>query len=131
MKTMPNSTKDEKFRWIRPILDREAAIKDMVKVSPFAERTLKYWLAPYQTCGIDGLENKSTRPKSHPRETPIRIKENVIDLRKKTKLSALKLHWKLEREYIHIHPRTIGKILKREGLTRKYRSRKEGFRWES
>jgi len=45
MKTMPKSTKEEKFRWIKPILDKEISIKDMVKVCPFSERSLKYWLA--------------------------------------------------------------------------------------
>jgi len=29
MKTMPNSTKEEKYRWIKPILDKEITIKNM------------------------------------------------------------------------------------------------------
>jgi len=42
MKTMPNSTKKEKYRWIKPILDDQITIKNMVKVYPFSERALKY-----------------------------------------------------------------------------------------
>ena len=42
---MPNSTQEEKYRWIKPILDEEITIKDMAKVCPFSERALKYWLA--------------------------------------------------------------------------------------
>lgn len=129
MKTMPKSTKEEKYRWIKPILDREIYIKDMAKVSPFSERTLKYWLAKYKRYGMDGLENKSTRPKTNPKETPIRIKERVLELRSRTNLSAIKLHWKLEKENIFIHERTIGKILKKENLTRKYRTRKIKYRY--
>lgn len=121
---MPKSTKEEKFRWIKPILDREITIKNMVKVCPFSERTLKYWLADYKRFGIDSLENKSKRPKTNPKETPIRIKERIIELRKETKLSAIKLHWKLEKEGISIHERTIGKLIKKENLTRKYRVKK-------
>jgi hypothetical protein len=124
MKTMPNSTQEEKYRWIKPIPEGAITIKDMTKVCPFSERALKYWLANYRKLGLAGLENKSTRPKTHPRETPIRIKERIIELRKEKKKCALKLKWDLEEEGINIHFQTIQKILRIEGLTRKYRTRK-------
>jgi len=124
MKTMPNSTQEEKYRWIKSILTDEITIKNMAKVCPFSERALKYWLAAFRKSGLAGLKNKSTRPKAHPRETPIRIKERVIELRKQKKKCALKLSWELQDEGIKIHHRTIGKILKVEGLTRRYRTRK-------
>ncbi|MDD5750829.1 MAG: helix-turn-helix domain-containing protein, partial [Candidatus Pacebacteria bacterium] len=69
---MPKSTKEEKYRWIKPILDKEVSIKNMAKVSPFSERTLKYWLATFRKQGMEGLENKSRRPKTNSKETPIR-----------------------------------------------------------
>lgn len=53
MKIMPKSTKEEKFRWIKPILDKEISIKNMVKVCPFSERSLKYWLAAFNESGIN------------------------------------------------------------------------------
>jgi transposase len=86
MKTMPNNTKEERFRWIKPILDKEITIKQMVKVCPFSERTLKYWLSGYRKYGLSGLTDKSKRPKSQFNETPIRIKERIIELRNETKL---------------------------------------------
>ena len=100
MKTMPKSTKEEKYRWIKPILDKEISIKKMVKVCPFSERTIKYWLSAFKKYGCDGLENKSTRPRTNPKETPICIKEKIIELREETRLSAIKLHWKLQKENI-------------------------------
>lgn len=124
MKTMPNSTKEEKYRWIKPILDKEISIKDMAKVCPFSKRALNYWLAAFRKYGMDGLENSPTRPKSHPRETPIRIKEKIIELRRDKKECAKKIAWDLEDEGIKIHKRTIGKIIKKEGLTRRYRTKK-------
>lgn len=125
---MPNSTQEEKYRWIRPILEGEISCRDMAKVCPFSERALKYWLALYRRHGLAGLQNRSTRPKTHPKETPIRIKERILELRKEKKRCALKLGWELEDEGIKIHHRTIGKILKVEGLTRRYRTRK--IRWK-
>src|SRR3989344_2729066 len=125
MKTMPHSTKQEKFRWIKPILDKEISTKDMVRVCPFSERSLKYWLAAFKEFGIDGLENKPRRPKTNPNETPIRIKERIVELRKDKKQCALKIMWDLEDEGITVHYQTIQKIIRVDGLTRKYRPRKQ------
>ena len=121
---MPNSTQEEKLRWIKPILDDQISIKNMARVCPFSERAIKYWLVAYKKYGLPGLQNKSTRPKTHPKETPIRIKERIIELRKEKKQCALKLKWDLEEENIRLHHNTIGKIIRNEGLTRKYRTRK-------
>lgn len=126
---MPDTIAEERYRWIKPILAKEISIKNMAKVCPFSERTIKYWLSSYRALGMKGLEVKSRRPKSHPEDTPIRIKERAIELRKETKLGALKLKWKLEKENIRIHERTIGKIIKQEGLTRKYRVRKIQYKY--
>ncbi|HDZ54515.1 MAG TPA: hypothetical protein ENI19_02375 [Candidatus Nealsonbacteria bacterium] len=45
----------------------------------------------YKIYGEEGLEPKSTRPKTNPKETPIRIKERIIELRKEKKQCALKV----------------------------------------
>ena len=128
-KTMPKSTRDEKYRWIKPILDKEISIRQLAKVAPFSERAIKYWLASYRELGIKGLDNKSTKPKSQPKETPIRIKERIIELRKENKLCAQKLWYKLKKEDIKIDVRTIGKIIKAEKLVRKYRIRKLQYKY--
>jgi len=129
MKTMPNNTQEEKYRWIKPILDKEITIKQMIMVCPFSERSLKYWLANYRKHGMNGLSNKSTKPRSHPNETSIREKERIIEMRKDTKLCAQKLNYKLKKEGISIGTRTVGKIIKQEGLVRKYRTRKLKYKY--
>lgn len=128
-KIMPNSTQEEKLRWIKPILDKKITIKNMSLVCPFSERAIKYWLSSYKKYGFKGLINKTTRPKTQPNETPIRIKEKVIEVRKDTKKCAIKLKWQLQKEGINIHERTIGKILKTEGLVKKYRTRKIKYKY--
>jgi hypothetical protein len=128
-RTMPQSTKEEKYRWVRPILNKEISIKQMVKVCPFSERTLKYWLSNFRQGGLEALENRSTRPKNHPEETPIRIKERIIELRKDTGLCAKKLNYKLAKEKIIVSDRLIGKVLKTENLVRKYRIKKLKYKY--
>lgn len=126
---MPKSTQEEKYRWIKPILDKHITIKNLSRVCPFSERTIKYWLANYRKYGLAGLENKSRRPKTCPNETPIRTKERIIELRNDSKLCAEKLNFKLKKQGIVIHTRTIGKIIKIEGLVRKYRIRKLKYKY--
>lgn len=112
-----------------PIANKELKLKDVAKVCPHSRRSLERWTALYKIYGEEGLIPKSTRPKSHPNETTIRIKERIIELRKKTKKCALKLKWQLEKENILLHKNTIHKIIKNDGLVRKYRVRKLKYKY--
>ena len=125
---MPKDIKEERLRWVLPIFNKEVKLKDVAKVCPYGKRTLERWVADYKEYGEEGLEPKSTRPKTNPNETPIRIKERVIELRKETGLCARKLNWKLEKENIVLHENTVHKFIKKEGLVRKYRVRK--LKWK-
>jgi len=126
---MAKTIKEERLRWVLPIVHGEVRLVDVAKVCPHGKRSLERWVALYKADGEDALEPKSTEPKTQPKETPIRIKERVIEIRKKTKKCALKIHWQLQKEGIEIDERTIGKILKKEGLVRKYRVRKITYKY--
>jgi len=126
---MSKNIKEERYRWISPILDKEVSIVNLVKVCPYSESSLKRWLKAFRKGGIDALEPKSTQPKTSPQETPIWIKERVIELREETGLCAKKLHWRLAKQGLAVPVSTIGKILKDEGLTRKYRVKKIKYKY--
>ena len=112
-----------------PIAYRQVRLVDVAKVCPHSKRSLERWLAQCRKHGDWSLEPKSTEPKTQPNETPIWIKERVIEVRRKTKKCAKKIHWQLEKEGIEIHERTIGKILKKENLVRKYRKKKIVYKY--
>lgn len=126
---MAETINEERVRWVLPLAEGRTNINEVMKVCPHGKRTVERWLAAYRQGGERALEPHSTRPKTSPKETPIRIKEQVIALRKRKKLCALKLHWKLEKQGIKIHERTIGKILKAEGLVRKYRVKRVKYKY--
>ncbi|MFA4881175.1 MAG: integrase core domain-containing protein [Candidatus Doudnabacteria bacterium] len=121
---MPKDIKEERLRWVLPIANKQIKLTDSAKICEYGKRTLERWVAEYRKHGEAGLEPKSTRPKTNPNETPIRIKERIIELRINKKQCAKKIGWDLEEENIEIHYNTIGKIIRVEGLTRKYRTRK-------
>ena len=83
---MAKTIKEERLRWVLPIIQKEIKLVDVVKVCPYGKRSLERWTAAYKKENEIALEPRSTRPKTHPIETPIFIKERVIALRKKTRL---------------------------------------------
>lgn len=126
---MAQTIQEERWRWIAPIINKEMKMVYVARVCPHSVRSLKRWKKMYEEQGMNGLTPKSTEPKRQPNETPIRIKEEVIALRKKTSLCARKLHWRLEKQGLVVPERTIGKILKDEGLVRKYRVKKVKYKY--
>ena len=126
---MATTIKEERLRWVFPIVKKEIKLVDVAKVCPYSQRSLERWLAVYKKHGEESLEPKSTEPKTQPKETLISIKERVVEIRAKTKKCALKIHWQLEKEGVTIHERTIGKILKKEKLTRKYRVKRIKYKY--
>lgn len=126
---MSKTIKEERLRWIIPIYEGKITITRASAVCPYSKRSLERWLSVFRSGGENALEPKSTRPKTNPNETPIRIKEKIIETRRGTEKCALKLKWQLQKEGIRIHERTIGKIIKSEGLVRKYRVRKVKYKY--
>lgn len=126
---MSETIKEEKLRWVLPIINKQLKLVDVCKVCPHGKRSLERWVSQFKKHGEAGLEPKSTRPRSNPKETSIRIKERVIELRKETKRCSLKLKWRLEDEGIILHKNTIQKIIKKEGLVRRYRVRKLKYKY--
>lgn len=126
---MATTIKEERLRWVIPIWKSEVKLIEVAKVCPYSQRSLERWLSLYCKQGSEALEPKSTEPKRYRVETPIQIKEKVIEIRKRTKKCALKIHWQLEKEGIKIHERTIGKILRKENLVRRYRVKKIKYKY--
>lgn len=126
---MAKTIKEERLRWVLPIIQKEVQLVDVARVFPHGKRTLERWVAAYKKYGDQGLTPRSTAPKTHKNETSIRIKEHVIDVRKETRKCALKVHWQLKKEGLIVPTRTIGNILKREGLVRKYRIKRVRYKY--
>lgn len=122
---MPNNEAEERYRWIAPILKGKITIEEALKVIPFCERTVKYWLSAYREDGIDGLRDESRAPHSCPWTTPQEAKNKVLELRKDFHVGGKKIFWKMQKLGFNIKERTVNKILENAGLTRRYRTRRK------
>jgi len=127
---MSKTIKEERLRWVLPVFKKEVKLVDVAKISPYSKRSLERWLANYRKYGDKGLVPLSTSPKTSPlNETPIRVKERIIEERKRANLCAKKIHWRLKKEGLSVPVRTIGKIIKQEGLVRKYRVKRIKYKY--
>ena len=127
--SMSKTIKEERLRWVLPIVRGEIKVKVAARICPYSKRSLERWVAVYKQHGAARLAPKSTARKTQEYETPIRLKEHIIELRIRTKKCALKLHWQMKKEGLVVPPRTIGEILKREGLVRKYRIKRIKYKY--
>lgn len=52
---MVKTIKEERLRWVLPIVRKEFKLKDAAKVCPHSKRGLERWVALYKTKGAAGL----------------------------------------------------------------------------
>src|SRR5271163_188391 len=116
-----SSVMDERMRFI---LEQEGGLDtmtDLCEAYSIARETGYYWLRRYREGGVAALEDRRRAPRQHPNQTPEKIQEAVLALRR------AHMSWgprKLKRVLWEKEPRrewpassTIGAMLAREGLT--------------
>ena len=122
---MPSTKQQVRYQWIKPILENQLSIEQIVKVCPFSERTIKYWLKRFREKGIEGLIDKSMVPFNQPTKTKDEIVSKVLEIKESTELGGKKIYWELEKQGIGISERTINRILRKHGKTRSYEPKRE------
>ena len=115
-----SSVVDERMRFV---LEHERGLHtmtDLCAVYDIARETGYYWLRRYQQGGLEALQDRDRAPERHPNQTPERIEEVVLQLRRAhMRWGPRKLKRVLERETPQTAwpaASTIGTLLAREGL---------------
>src|SRR5215467_5675498 len=129
-----SSVVDERARFV---LEHERGLHtmtDLCEVFGIARETGYYWLRRYQQGGLEALRDQNRAPERHPNQTPERIEQAVLKLRRAhMNWGPRKLKRVLEREAPESSwpaASTIGALLAREGLVvpRKKRRRAPPYR---
>jgi len=63
---MAQTIKEERLRWVLPIVRGEMRLVDVAKVCPHSKRSLERWVAVYKRDGDKALEPKSYHTKDKP-----------------------------------------------------------------
>ena len=74
---MPETKQQVRYQWIRPVLEKQVSVANVVRASPFSKRAIQYWLARYHAYGIEGLKDTSTKPHHILHQTPTHIEERI------------------------------------------------------
>lgn len=71
------------------------------------------WWARYRDEGLEGLRDRSSRPRSCPHQTPARVERRIVDLRKSRKLGPARLAG-----IVGVPASTVHRVLVRAGVNR-------------
>lgn len=127
--TLPKDAAEERLRWISPYFSSQRSLKEIAEIAPFSYRTLKRWVKLYKVKGLEGLVPESRRPNHHPREYSDYLVEKVRKLRMETGLGPDVLAILLQREGLKVSHSGLGKLLKREKLSRKRKRLEPKEKW--
>ena len=122
---------DVRFRLqaVRQYLEGNVRTGDLCRVLGISERTLRRWWRRYEEGGVGGLQYESRRPERSPRQTPTRIEDRILRMRRKHPTwGAKRIHAHLARRGVAIHWRTVHSVLARNGLMVRVRKKPQAYR---
>jgi|TARA_Y100000294_G_scaffold115019_1_gene106719 transposase InsO family protein len=90
-----------------------------------SRKTFYKWYGRYRDSDRDfhALKDRSRRPHSHPRSVPKLVVQRILALRRKTRYGPRRLAYYLAQEGIQISVYGVYRVLQREGIVKKRRSR--------
>jgi transposase InsO family protein len=118
---------DQRIHFISDYLKKVHTVNGLCSLYGISRKTGYKWIKRYEEHGAEGLKEGSRRPLHCPHQTPYRVRQAVIALRKKYSWGPKKLRHILEKQ----HPAwdiparsTVCDILRKEGLVPKRRVRR-------
>jgi transposase InsO family protein len=119
MPWLETDVRDQRIRFVIAATRPEADITATCRAFGISRTTAYKWLGRHEAGGsVVGLADRSRRPHRSPQRTAARTTARVIALRARYGWGGAKLATILEAEGIRLAPRTIDRIIAREGLTR-------------
>jgi len=97
---------------VRRVLEQAEPAKETAEIFGVSVRTVYKWLRRYRECGVEGLQDRSSRPQRCPCRTPAAQLKRIERLRRHG-LTAWEISQKLS-----IPPSTVARWLRRRGMGR-------------
>jgi transposase-like protein len=89
------------------------AVAHVAREMGISRPTAHKWWRRWRTEGLDGLVDRSSRPKSCPHQTSLAVEAQIAELRKELKLGPARIGYRLG-----VAPSTVHNVLVRLGLNR-------------
>lgn len=119
---------DQRTQFIAEYLDEDLSISELCDLFNVSRKTGYKWIGRYERDGARGLEARNSKPRSCPHQTAESLVNALVEARKHHPWwGAKKLLWhvsKAHRDWPWPAPSTVSEILRREGLVRQPRYRR-------
>lgn len=92
---------EQRYQAVLAVIADGLSVKQAAEKTGVSRQTLHAWLARYEASGLEGLADRSHRPRSCPHQMPAVVEAVVLELR---------------REQRYWGPRRIGQEIERRGL---------------
>ena len=99
-------------------VDRGRPICHVAAEAGIARQTLGYWYARWVREGEAGLQDRSSRPRRSPHQTPVEVEKVVCQMRRDRKVGPVQLVGELAKKGIITNASTVYRILERHGISR-------------
>ena len=99
-----------RLRLARLIVEKNWTLRRAAERWNCSVSTAKRWADRYRAHGVDGMADRSSRPRTSPRRTPTRVERRVLGLRVARRWGPARIAYRLG-----MHPSTVHKILRRYG----------------
>ena len=120
---------DQKLMFLGDVLRDQDSFSGLCRRYGISRKTGYKWLERYRRSGLDGLNDRSSRPHGHPCRVPHAIRQEIAHLRTQGQLTlgAKKIQAKLRERHPDLEPpaiSTINKVLSQAGLSGRRRKRR-------
>ncbi|MCD0245715.1 IS481 family transposase [Xanthomonas melonis] len=97
---------------VQRIVEHGLRVEEAAHASGVSVRTAYKWLARYRLLGVDGLQDRSSRPQRCPHATPPELVEQILQQRRQRST-----YWQIA-THLKVGHSTIARIVRRAGLHR-------------
>jgi transposase InsO family protein len=99
-------------------VDAGQPIAHVAKAAGISRQCLSFWYGRWCRHGEAGLHDRSSRPQTSPRRTPVDVEARIELLRRERKLGPVQIAGILQAEGISVAHSTVHRVLQRLGISR-------------
>ena len=119
------------FRWnlIQLPEQERITVTEACRRCGVSRKTYYKWKNRFQQKGIDGLKDRSRRPKNSPKRTDASTESEIVRIKTQCpRWGAYRIRNQLLRQGVTISPKTVNTVLKRHGIPTLWQKRKKKYK---
>jgi transposase InsO family protein len=121
----------ETFRWnlIQMPEQEGITVTEACRRCDVSRKTYYKWKNRFQQEGIDGLKDRSRRPKTSPKKTDAAVESEIVRIKTECpRWGAYRIRNQLLRQNVTITPKTVNTVLKRHNISTLWQKRKRKYK---